>query len=281
MKKLALALVCLVSVAFFASCTPEVTNPEPSIAIMTGDNFVYDGQTIDLGTEYQIGFRAASNSETSKELSKFNFVITIADLDGNTTSTSDTTLTISGTEYVFQQPLKFEMDRELVAKVTVTATVTDVDGKVKSASIGMSINQPAQTLEVKDITWARRGSNLQGDTEQEMAAVGLQWVARDAYHANIRPLNNCTLYVITDDLETFEGIATDVDKAAYFTKLQELASPVEEYRNVSVAITGDKTYNDILAVIDATGAAHLVLIGTANVQTGSFGVHTTITGQVK
>ena len=281
MKKLALALVCLVSVAFFASCEPDVQNPEPSIAIMTGENFVSDGQTIDLGTEYQIGFRAASNSQTSKELSKFNLVVTIADLEGNTTSTSDTTMTISGTEYVFQESLKFDFDRELVAKVVVTATVTDVDDKVNSTSISMSINQPAQALEVKDITWARRGSNLQGDTEAEMAAAGLQWVARDAYHANIRPMSNCTLYVIENNLDTFEGVATDLDKAAYFANLQEIARPVEEYRNVSVAVTGDRTYNDILAVIDAEGETHLVLIGVANVQTGSFGVHTTITGQVK
>ena len=52
MKKLALALVCLVSVAFFASCDPEITNPEPTIAVITGENYVYDGQTIDVNTDY-------------------------------------------------------------------------------------------------------------------------------------------------------------------------------------------------------------------------------------
>ena len=71
MKKLALALMCLVSVAFFASCTQPVENPEPSIAVVTGENYIYDGQTIDLGVNYNLGFRVASNSQTMKELAKF------------------------------------------------------------------------------------------------------------------------------------------------------------------------------------------------------------------
>ena len=64
MKKLALALMCLVSVAFFASCNKPVANPEPSIAAKTGENYVYDGQTVDLGQNYTLGFVAASNSQT-------------------------------------------------------------------------------------------------------------------------------------------------------------------------------------------------------------------------
>jgi hypothetical protein len=283
MKKLALALVCLVSVAFFASCTPEVTNPEPSLAIMTGENFVYDGQTVDVGVTYSIGFRAASNAQTGKELAKFTLNSSLYEMDGSLFYSADTTFTASGTEYVFQNDnLKFENNvRDLVGKAIFTATITDVDGKSKSVILNVNINQPAQPLVSNPIEWARRGSNLQGDTQAEMAAVGLQWVARDAYHANIRPLANCTLYVIENDLEAFEGVTTDVDKAACFAKLQETAQPVEEYRNISVAVTGDKTYNDILAVIDANGNKHLVLFEAANVQTGSFGVHTTIKGQVK
>ena len=40
MKKLALALVCLVSVAFFASCDPTVEHPEPTIALLTGEGYI-------------------------------------------------------------------------------------------------------------------------------------------------------------------------------------------------------------------------------------------------
>ena len=273
-----MALVCLVSVAFFASCQPEVTNPEPSLAIMTGENYVYDGQTIDLNQDYLLGFRAASNSQTGKELASFNLVGTLFDMDGNEYYSEDTTYTISGSEYEYQETLNFGT-RELVGKVTFTATVIDVDGKMKSTTISLNINQPAVALEAKDITWVRRGSNSQN--ADEMAEYGLQWLARDAYHANIQPLNGCTLYVINDNAAAFEGVTTDLEKAAYFVSLAETSRPVDEYRNISTAIAGDSEYNDVLAVIDAEGNQHLILFAKANIQTGSFGVQTTITGQVK
>ena len=76
MKKLALALMCLVSVAFFASCDkdpiipidPVITHPEPSIVIIAEEGYLYDGQVIEANQVYPYGFRAASNDSTKKEL---------------------------------------------------------------------------------------------------------------------------------------------------------------------------------------------------------------------
>lgn len=280
MKKLALALVCLVSVAFFASCTPEVTNPEPSIAIMTGENFVYDGQTVDVGVTYSIGFRAASNAQTGKELAKFTLNSSLYEMDGSLFYSADTTFTASGTEYVFQNDnLKFENNvRDLVGKAIFTATITDVDGKSKSVILNVNINKPAQPLEVKDIVWVRRGANSLN--EEEMAACGLKWVARDPYHANIQPLNeNCMLYVVENNAEAYNAVTTDIEKDAYFAQLMETGRPVDEYRNISTSQDGE--YHDILAVIDANGKQHLILFEKASVETGSFGTQTTITGKVK
>lgn len=273
MKKLALALMCLVSVAFFASCDPEdITNPEPTIAILVEEGFVTNNSVVDLETPFCYGFMVASNPDTQKELS--SLIVKIGDDDADT-------IALTGTDYIFRDTISLRLDRDIIGETAIVGTVTDVDGKSATTTINLSLNEAAQDLEVKNITWARRGSNLQGNTQEEMAAVGLQWISRDAFHANIRPLNNCTLYVIENNLEAFENVVTDLNKAAYFDNLQETARPVEEYRNISVAVTGDRTYNDILAVIDAEGNKHLVLIGVANVQTGDFGVHTTITGQVK
>ncbi|MCR5660085.1 MAG: hypothetical protein K6G25_12280 [Bacteroidales bacterium] len=279
MKKLALALMCLVSVAFFASCTKPVENPEPSIALMTGENFVYDGQTIDLYADYNIGFRAASNSQTMKELASFSLVGKIYDVDDTEIYTEDTTFTISGTEYVYQEALSFGTEtKDLVGKVTFVATVTDVDGKSNNLTINLNINQPAQPLEVNTINWVRRGSTSQN--ADEMAACGLKWVARDAYHANIQPLNDdCQLYTVLNSLDKYNEITTDLEKAAYFAELMETARPVDEYRNISTSASG--TYNDILAVIDADGEQHLILFERAEVTTGSFGTQTSIFGKVK
>ena len=276
MKKLALALVCLVSVAFFASCDPVVENPEPSIAVMTGENYIYDGQTIDLGAAYQLGFRAASNSQTLKELASFNLVTKIYDMEDNEYYSEDTTIVISGTEYVYEETIGFR--RDIISKVTFTATVADVDGQVKSAVINLLVNQPAQPLEVTSITWVRRGSTSQN--AEEMAACGLKWVARDAYHANIQPLNeNCKLYVVLNNVEAYNAVTTDVEKAAFFAEQMESNHPVDEYRNISTSAPAE--YNDILAVVDDQGAMHLILFEKADVETGTFGTQTTIYGKVK
>ena len=152
MKKLALALVCFASVAFFASCVKTIDNPEPSIAVLTGENYVYDGQTVDIGQNYTLGFRAASNSQTMKELATFKLNVKFTTLDDTETKSYDSIINVSGTEYTFEQVLNFgltntEESRELVAKAIFTATITDVDGKMNSTTINLNINQPAVDLE--------------------------------------------------------------------------------------------------------------------------------------
>ena len=76
MKKLALALMCLVGVAFLSSCDPEepvVQNPEPTITIMASEGFItgtVDNPTvIDLyePVATKFGFKVESNAETNKQ----------------------------------------------------------------------------------------------------------------------------------------------------------------------------------------------------------------------
>ena len=282
MKKLALALVCLVSVAFFASCEKPVENPQPTIQVLQQEGYLQNGDVIDLSADtLYFGFTMASNNQTNKELAKLTVNVETFDAENaSIESTNWANVALTGTSYTYTDGIILNT-RDIIGRAVITAIVTDAAGETATATIQVSLNEAAQPLIARTFEWARRGSNLQGDTQSEMAAVGLQWVARDAFHANIRPLSNCTLYVIENNLEAFEGVATDVDKAACFANLKETATSVDEYRNISVAVTGDKTYNDILAIIDAEGNTHLVLIGVANVQTGNYGVHTTITGQMK
>ena len=279
MKKLALALVCLVSVAFFASCVPDpVEHPEPSIAICVGENFLYDGAVIDVNTVYNIGFLAASNAQTQKELYRFKLVT------NPNTEIEDVMIDtiISGKEFHYEAEVSFPWVRdEIIGSSKFVATVTDVDGQVNSAEISVSLNNPGEPLTATEMIWTRRGANLQGTTEAEMAAVGLQWVARDAFHANIRPLDGCKLFVFEDNKVLFEQMYNTVQLSAFFNDLIETQAPVDEYRHISVATAGEKEYNDVLGIIDAEGKLHLVLIAKANVETGSFGVQTTITGQIK
>ena len=277
MKKLALALVCLVSVAFFASCNPE---GQPTIQVLNEEGYVQNNANLNVNTDYVFGFIMASNTATNKALSNLKVNVETFDAEGNSLATTvwaDKALT--GTSYTYTDTLYFELQREeIVGTAVITAIVTDAAGQTATATINVSVIQPAQMLEVNDITWVRRGSNCQN--EEEMAACGLKWVARDPYHANIQPLNeNCKLYVVLNNAEAFNAVTTDVEKAAYFATLMETGTPVTEYRNISTSADGE--YNDILAVVDASGQQHLVLFIKAQVETGSFGTQTTITGKTK
>ena len=273
MKKLALALVCLVSVAFFASCTPE-TNPEPSIDIMTGENFVYDGQTVDLGVTYSIGFRAASNAQSKKELAKFTLNASLYEMDGTLAFSKDTTIAVSGTEYVFQNNnLVFEnYNRELVGKAIFTAAIIDVDGRSKFVTLNVDLNQPAQPLEPADFTWTRVGSNP-GEGLEEL---GLEWTnnAKEAF-AVIKPVEGALLYGF--DPDEWNKVTTDVQKAALFT--DGLHSVMSDFRGVSA--WSSKDYDFVLGTV-YNGKYNMIHITRGEVDSnGSAGTTVKILGQVK
>lgn len=275
MKKLALALVCLMGVAFFTSCDPEtvVDNPEPIIKVMTNENYLADSTVINLDQDYEFGFTMTSNPETGVELSLFELFV-----DG-VLQDSDT---IDAAEYDYEGIFTYSLnEREIIGDCIITGRVTDANNKSATASIYLKVNKEENLVTI-DYTWQRKGSYLQGDTQEDMEKYGLQWLSRDAFHANIQPLPGCTLYVVEDNAAEFEGVNTVSEKAAYISKLNESIHSVDEYRRISVASNGDKVYNDILAVIDAEGNYHMVLIEKANVliQSG-VGVTTTVTAHAK
>ena len=278
MKKLALALVCLVSVAFFASCTPEVQNPEPSIAIMTGENFVYDGQTVDLGVTYSIGFRATSNDQTKKELAKFNLNASLYETDGTLIFSNDSIIPASGTEFVFQNNnLVFEHNvRELIGKAIFTATITDVDGKVKSTTLTVNINQPAQPLVSRTFEWYRLGNTITGLDE-----FGLSWKGnypKDTY-AKLVPQDGVKLFIF--EAKDWNEVTTDLEKAAFFNKAIETLHTADEYFEVNVTQM-DMTYNDVIGTIMPDGTCHLIHVTQSHTQyVAPTGTATTITGEAK
>lgn len=291
MKKLALALVCLVSVAFFASCTKTIEHPEPTIAVMTGENFISgtvgDPAIIDANDEdainLQYGFHVESNAETQKELKNMVItfdVITYGD-DGQENDIYYDTIDLTGkTSYDYQEYL-FVQEREIITLMegTIKAVVTDVDNQSNTATIAFEIQSDyePEPLESWDIEWIRKGANLVGNTAEEMAAMGLKWEnTYKAPFATIKPVENATLYVCPGD--DFEDIQYLDEMYAYFTNLAETATPVEYYRNIDA--NQDSDYNDMLAVIYGD-EYYLIHITYADIETGTFGTQITITGEVK
>ena len=269
MKKLALALVCLVSVAFFASCQEQITDPKPTISVVTGENYVQDGQVVDLYAQNYFGFTVASNPQTQKTLSTLKVYV-----DDNDWATID----LSGmTSFVYTDSVQYQLSKDIIGESVIKGIVTDIAGETATATITLQVNEPAIPLLGTAFSWTRDGTNVVN--AEEMANFGLQWTGsyKDIM-ATIKPLDNAKLFVVSGD--DFANINTVADKNAYFANLLETAEPVASYRNISTNASAD--YNDMLCTVDPQGAYHLVLVKHADIEYIQ-GVKTiiTITGETK
>lgn len=285
MKKLAFALVCLASVAFFASCDPVVTNPEPTIAVMSAENYitgtVEQPTIIDLTDENAInlkyGFHVESNAQTKKQLSSLKISFEVTDSEG--TDVYDTIIDLTGmTTYDFSEFLFDQESRSILLEATITAVVTDVNNETNTATIAFKLDMPAQPLIGKTIEWVRKGNNLMGNTETEMANYGLQWTGsyKDIM-ATLRPLAGATMYLCPGD--DYDEIETDLDKLTYFSNLLESTNePIDKYRNITT--NNSANYNDMLAITVGENM-YLVHITRAEIATGDYGTQITIKGEVK
>ena len=270
MKKLALALVCLMGVAFFTSCDPTeepITNPEPAIAFSTEDGYLVNGQAIDVNIAYPLKVTATANADTQKELSKL--VIT-----GNGEIMLDTT--ISGLEYTFEGNFTYPYNREvIVPEYEIKATVTDVDGKTASATITVSVNKD-DSLEETVTEWIKIGH-----TVADLSAYGLDWKAnnwKDPF-THIYPASNCTLYVVETGSDDYESIVTATDLANYYSHLYETARPAEEYKiDVHYA---NVSCDALLITKDAEGNYHAIYVEKANVLSTDDGTKVTVSVKIK
>ena len=277
MKKLALALVCFASVAFFASCQQEVTNPEPTISVITDDGFVKNGDVIDVDQEIVYGFQMASNSQTKKELKQLSIVTTFIDIEGNEGAPVEEIISLAGkTEYRFVDTVGFEITdetRDIIGSIKTVATVTDVDGKVNTATLTLSLNQPALPLEETDFTWFRHGSN----NGEGLAEFGLEWTGNGKeVFAIIKPVAGATMFMLSP--ENWDAITTDVEKAAFFSE-GNLIAQIPDFRGVSAWNTKD--YDYVIATL-YNDEYHVIHITHGQVDNnGSAGTDITITGKAK
>ncbi len=267
MKKLALALMCFASLAFFASCVKE---GQPTIQVINEAGYAQDGATINVDEEVIFGFVVASSPVTNKELS--TLIVKIDD-DAELTDT----INLAGkTEYRYEGSITY-LSREIIDNSIITAIVTDAAGQSATASIKLSINEEQQLL-ASTFDWSRKGLTL--ESAEEMAKVGLDWPGnyRADVYVTIKPLANCTMYIIEDGNE-FNNITTIAQKENYFSNLIENGTAAAQYKEISAFHGG--TYNTMLAVIDAQGDYHLVHFEKATVESVSAGTLIHLLGQLK
>ena len=276
MKKLALALVCFASVAFFASCQQEITNPEPTVSVITDEGFVKNGDVIDVEQTIVYGFQMASNSQTKKELKQLSVATYFINLEGVEELQEEEIVSLAGkTEYRYVDTVYYEVTtREVMGSIKTVATVTDVDGKINTATLTLSLNKPAEPLEEADFSWFRHGSNDATGLEE----FGLEWTGngKEAF-AIIKPVEGATLYGFGVGSDVWNEVTTDVEKVAAFT--EGLHSVMDDFRGVSAWNTKD--YDYVIGTL-YEGEYHLIHITHGQVDNnGSAGTDITITGKVK
>ena len=277
MKKLALALVCLVSVAFFASCDPQeiVQELQPSIEVLTGEDYLQNGDVIDMYELRDYGFRCASNPTSQAELAKFVLTSTITTGEDDEVPSISVICdsVISGTEFTYLGELYFEWEeKEIVASAEITATVTDVDGFTNQISFKIDINE-SEDLVTLPFQWTREGSN----DGEGLAIFGLKWTrnldGKETF-AVIEPLDN-TVAMYSVPAEKWDEVQTITDKAALFSD-GGAAEPIRDYRGVSAWASHE--YNDVIATC-YDGFYYLIHITKGTVTTK--GTNIVIDGEVK
>lgn len=276
MKKLALALVCFASVAFFASCQQEITNPEPTVSVITDEGFVKNGDVVDVEQTIVYGFQMASNSQTKKELKQLSVATYFINLEGVEELQEEEIVSLAGkTEYRYVDTVYYEVTtRDVMGSIKTVATVTDVDGKINTATLTLSLNKPAEPLEEADFSWFRHGSNDATGLEE----FGLEWTGngKEAF-AIIKPVEGATLYGFGVGSDVWNEVTTDVEKVAAFT--EGLHSVMDDFRGVSAWNTKD--YDYVIGTL-YEGEYHLIHITHGQVDNnGSAGTDITITGKVK
>lgn len=262
MKKLALALVCLISVAFFASCTPE---GQPTISVLPGEEYVHDGDMINVNQEFNIGFTMSSSIESGQKLASFTLVI-----DDETFET----VKLDDTEFTFERTLALNTvdTRDDIDNVVITGTVTDVLGKSASVTITLILDE-TQELILENFEWNRHGGDA---ATGNLAELGLAWNsnAKDEVFAVITAVEGAELYEVP--AEKWAQVTTQPEKVALFGEGGG-ALPIRAYKGVSAF--SSNTYDDVIAT-HYNGEYYLIHITEGIVNTFK-GTDVTIKGEWK
>lgn len=270
MKKLALALMCLVSVAFFASCKKTVEHPEPSISFLVAENFISSDATLQTGDVAYFSVKAVANSQTNKLLKTISFMIIDDDTETRLYDTIDQDLNAGSV--VFDYGYHFKK----AGNYSVVANIIDADGKTNEARLKITVETK---LVETAFSWVRTGANVTETTAAQLASVGLQWTgsAKDIF-ATIKPLEGTKLYVRPGN--DYANLLSVNQMAAYYSSFSETTLPSESYRNISATQSAD--YNDMLFTLTTDGNYHAVLIQHAAIENlGAQGTQITITGNRK
>lgn len=140
MKKILLALTCLVTTMFFASCTQEQIDDflekKPNVAFVEAEGCISSNTSVLVGTELMFQIKASPNSGSNSPLAHINFAVT--DIHGQTVKDVNPTIEDPTGETVFTESFATEKASTYV----ITVTVTDEAGKANVAELTVTYMNP-------------------------------------------------------------------------------------------------------------------------------------------
>lgn len=140
MKKILLALTCLVTTVFFASCTQEQIDDflekKPNVAFVEAEGYISSNTSVLVGTELMFQVKASPNSGSNSPLAHINFAVT--DIHGQTVKDVNPTIEDPTGETVFTESFATEKASTYV----ITVTVTDEAGKANVAELTVTYMNP-------------------------------------------------------------------------------------------------------------------------------------------
>ena len=264
MKKLVLALVCLVSVAFFASCEKEAGIP--TINFTSGEGYISTDATIEAMTPFMFGIQAKANPTTLEPLTKCTLQV----------FTNEETKVVD-TMFVIDNQPQFNFDAQITLPEGVYSFVAtvyndkDMTNECRMTITSVTFDTP---IEASDFEWFRWGNHEQHGLEE----FGLYWDRNR--NAIILPTDGTTLFTGFTK-EQWDAVNTQNEKAAFI--LEALENPqyaATEYTGIST--NGSGPVGDVILTLTADGNSHLIYID--RIQFGEFGTYgypMTVTGQAK
>lgn len=140
MKKLFFGLACIIGLMFFASCTQEqiddIMAQKPTVEFVAEEGYISGNTGMYLGEELKFKVKVAPNSGSEAALSHFDFSVT--DLSGDTYYNDNPEITKPNEENIFE----YNLTPNYPSTFVVTATITDVNGKVNLVKVVVDYVQP-------------------------------------------------------------------------------------------------------------------------------------------
>lgn len=262
MKKLTLALMCLMGMLFITSCSDDKDDPKlPTIEFVNaGEGYVYQNTEVYSGEMVGFQIKAVATDANDLLTSLYFKVIYNNEVLGDTTITLDKLTTYTYTA----APEPMDLPGGLV---TVETTVKTKKNNTATAKVNITVIDAG--LEVNDFSWVRAGGTPGTGLEQ----FGLEWKSNaKEVKAKIVPVEGAILTVVEG--VAFGDVTTQLDKIDAFNN----GTPVEKFHEVSCE--ANKDYNFVI-MTQYNDNLYLINVTKGTVETAAAGTTVTISGQWK